>query len=152
MGSYNKFFLDCDDQTQDIEIINFLNSTQGFYKPPFAQDWFYRSWSESTKWYFDNSSLRNLSLKFPKTMFRLICNGEDNYTLFALAGKVVNSVYLGFPTEKLFKVAAKKEQDVIDLNNKKHEERLKQEKQKKIESLEKEKQRISTEIQKLNSL
>ena len=85
-------------------------------------------------------------------MFRLICNGEDNYTLFALSGKVVNSVYLGFPTEKLFKVAAKKEQDVIDLNNKKHEERLKQEKQKKIESLEKEKQRISTEIQKLNSL
>lgn len=123
-----------------------------FKTKPFAQDWFYRRWSESSKWYFDNSSLQELSLKFPKITFRLICNGEYNYTLFALGGKVIDSIYLGFPNERNFKIAAKKQQDAIYLNNKKYEEKLKQEKQKKIESLEKEKQRISMELQKLNNL
>lgn len=94
MGIYSSYYLDSNKSSKDEECIKFL-------------DWIatacWRKWSTRNKWCFDLAKLKELSLAFPEVTFRLIRNGEDSFTYYALDGVVIDSIYFGIPNATEFK-------------------------------------------------
>jgi hypothetical protein len=110
MGSAYSWKLSIENNTQSVHdmIIFAANQMKDFCgngEPKF-QDWLWFRWSPESKWWAGDF-VQELSKKFPETIFRLDCTGDDNFTWFFLNGSMLSESEIWeiprFPTRPLFK-------------------------------------------------
>lgn len=108
MDSYNAWKLtieETDARARQL-IIDTANGTKDFADGSKIEDFMWFRWSQEVKWWAGDF-VRGLSKKFPETIFRLDCRGEDTFTWFFLDGAILSESEIwtnpSFPSRRLFK-------------------------------------------------
>lgn len=108
MGSSNAWKLTIEETDIRVRklIIDTANGMKDFTDGPKIEEFMWFRWSPEVKWWAGEFT-SGLSKKFPETIFRLDCRGDDNFTWFFLDGAILSDtdiwVLPRFPSRPLFK-------------------------------------------------